>query len=251
MYKILNVHELKTEVIKFAAPQIRPIDRKQEVPQEGPMCDLLWYGNVAAQYLELDAFISNNSFVVFEADHTVRRVLRLTAGPRRDEAFNFGTPKSCYCNCEPGFGYEGTPGLSKLSPDTTVDGSTIGDHELLSGMSSTVTEIQNEQHMNAPGQNSVTSVKSVTKALKYLVQMITLLTWEIASLWNDEGSFLFTSSSTSYDRYNNGQCYEDSLVVPIGKSPRMDILLKAEKNVLDAGGCVARLARLYISFCTT
>lgn len=68
---------------------------------------------------------------------------------------------------------------------------------------------------------------------------------EIASLWNGEGSFLFTSSSAPYDRYDNGQCYEDSPVVPIGKSPRTDILLKAEKNVLDAGGCVVRLAGLY------
>lgn len=41
---------------------------------------------------------------------------------------------------------------------------------------------------------------------------------------------------------------QDSPVVPIGKSPRTDILLKAEKNVLDAGGCVVRLAGLYISF---
>ncbi|GJV91504.1 hypothetical protein Tco_1539317 [Tanacetum coccineum] len=228
-----------------AAPQIRPIDQKQEVPQEGPMCDLLWYGNVAA-ILELDAYLKQQ-FRVFEAAPQY-----VVVG--RDEAFNFGTPKPVteivILDSD-----EGTPGLSNMrpskydlptviveflgdfddgeglnyfcqtdngsspeslsgSPDTTVDGSTIGDHELLSGMSSTVTEIQNEQHMNAPGQNSVTSVKSVTKALKYLVQL----------------SFI--------DRYNNGQCYEDSHVVSIGKSPRMDILLKEEKNVLDASGCV-------------
>ncbi|XP_024997055.1 uncharacterized protein LOC112529863 [Cynara cardunculus var. scolymus] len=66
-----------------------------------------------------------------------------------------------------------------------------------------------------------------------------------ASLWNGEGSFLFTSSSAPYDRYDNGECYEDSPVVPIGKSPRTDVLLKAEKIVLDAGGCVVRLAGLY------
>ncbi|KAI3692388.1 hypothetical protein L6452_32202 [Arctium lappa] len=74
---------------------------------------------------------------------------------------------------------------------------------------------------------------------------------EAASLWNGEGSFLFTSSSAPYDRYDNGECYEDSPVVQIGKSPRTDVLLKAEKIVLDAGGCVVRLAGLYISFCTT
>ncbi|XP_052620286.1 uncharacterized protein LOC111895024 [Lactuca sativa] len=68
---------------------------------------------------------------------------------------------------------------------------------------------------------------------------------EAASLWNGEGSFLFTSSSAPYDRYDNGQCYEDSPVVPIGRSPRTDVLLKAEKIVLDAGGSVVRLAGLY------
>ncbi|XP_076942121.1 uncharacterized protein LOC143611961, partial [Bidens hawaiensis] len=68
---------------------------------------------------------------------------------------------------------------------------------------------------------------------------------EAASLWNGEGSFLFTSSSAPYDRYDNGDCYEDSPVVPIGKSPGTDILLKAEKKVLEAGGCVVRLAGLY------
>lgn len=26
----------------FSAKQIRAIDRKQEVPHDGPMCDLLW-----------------------------------------------------------------------------------------------------------------------------------------------------------------------------------------------------------------
>lgn len=68
---------------------------------------------------------------------------------------------------------------------------------------------------------------------------------EAASLWNGEGSFLFTSSSAPYDRYDNGDCYEDSPVVPFRKSPRTDILLKAEKKVVDAGGCVVRLAGLY------
>ncbi|XP_073106093.1 uncharacterized protein [Elaeis guineensis] len=36
-----------------------------------------------------------------------------------------------------------------------------------------------------------------------------------------------------------------SPVVPIGASPRMDVLLKAENAALDAGGCVLRLAGLY------
>ncbi|XP_042475117.1 uncharacterized protein LOC122057170 isoform X2 [Macadamia integrifolia] len=68
-----------------------------------------------------------------------------------------------------------------------------------------------------------------------------------SSNWNGEGSFLFTSSSARYDRNDNGPCDEDSPVVPIGRSPRSDILLKAEKVVLEIGGCVLRLAGLYKS----
>ena len=43
---------------------------------------------------------------------------------------------------------------------------------------------------------------------------------------------------------------QDCPVVPIGRSPRTDVLLKAEKVVLELGGCVLRLAGLYISFQT-
>ncbi|GFP81905.1 hypothetical protein PHJA_000333800 [Phtheirospermum japonicum] len=56
--------------------------------------------------------------------------------------------------------------------------------------------------------------------------------------WNGGGSFLFTSSSAPYDCSDNGSCDEDTPVVPIGRSPRTDNLLKAEKVVLEAGGCV-------------
>jgi len=35
--------------------------------------------------------------------------------------------------------------------------------------------------------------------------------------------------------------------VPIGRSPGVDVLLKAENVVLEFGGCVVRLAGLYIS----
>nr|CAD1830050.1 unnamed protein product [Ananas comosus var. bracteatus] len=69
-----------------------------------------------------------------------------------------------------------------------------------------------------------------------------------ASNWSGEGSFLFTSSTAVYDCNDNGFCDEDSPVVPIGRSPRADVLLKAEKVVLEVGGCVLRLAGLYISF---
>ncbi|XP_034200212.1 uncharacterized protein LOC117615266 isoform X2 [Prunus dulcis] len=65
--------------------------------------------------------------------------------------------------------------------------------------------------------------------------------------WNGEGSFLFTSSSAPYDCNDNGPCDEDTPAVPIGRSPRTDVLLKAEKVVLEFGGVVLRLAGLYKS----
>ncbi|KAI8003713.1 hypothetical protein LOK49_LG08G03115 [Camellia lanceoleosa] len=68
---------------------------------------------------------------------------------------------------------------------------------------------------------------------------------EAVSSWSGEGSFLFTSSSAPYDCNDNGSCDEDSPVVPIGRSPRTDVLLKAEKAVLESGGSVVRLAGLY------
>ncbi|RDX66342.1 hypothetical protein CR513_54897, partial [Mucuna pruriens] len=68
-----------------------------------------------------------------------------------------------------------------------------------------------------------------------------------ASCWNGEGSLLFTSSSAPYDCNDNGLCEEDSPVVPIGRSPRTDVLLKAE-NIVEFGGSILRLSGLYISF---
>ncbi|GKV39023.1 hypothetical protein SLEP1_g46859 [Rubroshorea leprosula] len=66
--------------------------------------------------------------------------------------------------------------------------------------------------------------------------------------WSGEGSFLFTSSSAPFDCSDNGPCDEDTPVMPIGRSPKTDVLLKAEQVVLEFGGCVVRLAGLYISF---
>ncbi|XP_028751668.1 uncharacterized protein LOC114711433 [Neltuma alba] len=68
---------------------------------------------------------------------------------------------------------------------------------------------------------------------------------QAALSWNGEGSFLFTSSSAPYDCNDNGECNEDTPVVPIGRSPRTDVLLKAENVVLEFGGCVLRLSALY------
>ncbi|XP_074320805.1 uncharacterized protein LOC141657455 [Silene latifolia] len=68
---------------------------------------------------------------------------------------------------------------------------------------------------------------------------------EAMSCWNGEGSFVFTSSSAPYNCTDNGYCDEDTPVVPLGKSPRTDVLLKAENVVLEHGGCVLRLAGLY------
>ncbi|KAH7678818.1 NAD(P)-binding domain-containing protein [Dioscorea alata] len=63
--------------------------------------------------------------------------------------------------------------------------------------------------------------------------------------WSGKGSFLFTSSTAVYDCNNNGLCDEDFPLVPIGRSSRTDVLLKAEIAALEAGGCVLRLVGLY------
>lgn len=63
--------------------------------------------------------------------------------------------------------------------------------------------------------------------------------------WSEEGPFIFTSSTAPYDCNDNGPCDEDNPIVPLGRSPRTDVLLKAEKVVLESGGCVVRLAGLY------
>ncbi|XP_073225650.1 uncharacterized protein [Cicer arietinum] len=68
---------------------------------------------------------------------------------------------------------------------------------------------------------------------------------QAALCWNGEGSFLYTSSSAPYDCNDNGLCDEDTPVVPIGRSPRTDVLLKAENIVLETGGSVVRLSGLY------
>ncbi|GMP56759.1 hypothetical protein CsSME_00021118 [Camellia sinensis var. sinensis] len=81
-----------------------------------------------------------------------------------------------------------------------------------------------------------------------LVWIVLTTTREAASSWSGEGSFVFTSSSAPYDCSDNGPCDEDNPSVPIGRNPRTDVLLKAEKVVLEYGGCVLRLAGLYISF---
>ncbi|CAO2820745.1 unnamed protein product [Amaranthus hypochondriacus] len=70
---------------------------------------------------------------------------------------------------------------------------------------------------------------------------------EATSSWNGQGSFVFTSSSALVDCSDNGSCDEDTPAVPMGRSPRTDVLLKAENVVLDHGGCVLRLAGLYKS----
>ncbi|CAN1857569.1 hypothetical protein LINPERHAP1_LOCUS42543, partial [Linum perenne] len=57
---------------------------------------------------------------------------------------------------------------------------------------------------------------------------------EAAVRWNGEGCFLFTSSSAPYDCHDNGECDEDTPVVPIGRSLRTDVLLKAEKVALES-----------------
>ncbi|CAD6231368.1 unnamed protein product [Miscanthus lutarioriparius] len=66
-----------------------------------------------------------------------------------------------------------------------------------------------------------------------------------ASNWSGEGSFLFTSSTALYDCSDNSLCNEDCPSVPIGRSPRTDVLLKVENVVLEAGGCIDRGAHVF------
>eukprot|EP00271_Cylindrocystis_brebissonii_P000828 TRINITY_DN11011_c0_g1_i1.p1 TRINITY_DN11011_c0_g1~~TRINITY_DN11011_c0_g1_i1.p1 ORF type:complete len:364 (-),score=45.21 TRINITY_DN11011_c0_g1_i1:659-1750(-) len=68
-----------------------------------------------------------------------------------------------------------------------------------------------------------------------------------AERWNGKGTLLFTSSSAVYDVSNNDPCPEGAApVIPKGRSPRTDRLLDAEDAVLSVGGCVVRLAGLYL-----
>jgi len=66
-----------------------------------------------------------------------------------------------------------------------------------------------------------------------------------SKLWNANGTFMFTGSSAVYSESPDILYTEGSETVPAGKSPRVDRLLQAEAAVLEAGGCVVRLAGLY------
>lgn len=68
------------------------------------------------------------------------------------------------------------------------------------------------------------------------------------SLWDSDAPgacFVYTGSAAVYDVDDGTQCNEDSPLVPRGASERTDRLLDAERAVLEAGGCVLRLAGLY------
>lgn len=66
-----------------------------------------------------------------------------------------------------------------------------------------------------------------------------------SKLWNGTGTFMFTSSSAVYSESPDKLYTEESETVPAGASPRVDRLLEAETAVLEANGCVVRLAGLY------
>lgn len=52
------------------------------------------------------------------------------------------------------------------------------------------------------------------------------------SLWNEQGSFVYTSSIGVYDTKGNAPLTEDSRVKNLGESERVDKLLNAETTVL-------------------
>lgn len=68
---------------------------------------------------------------------------------------------------------------------------------------------------------------------------------EALRLWDGTGTFLFTSSAGVFAVDDGTLCTEDSPVKAAGTSERTARLLKAEQAVLEAGGCVVRLAGLY------
>ncbi|KAI3819063.1 hypothetical protein L1987_12885 [Smallanthus sonchifolius] len=109
-----------------------------------------------------------------------------TESPSEDDAFDFDLPNldclgadfnltdllgdfdldaNYFCQPDNGSSPESLSG----SPGTMVDDST-GDHDLVSEMSSMMTEIRSEQDMSmaGAGPNSVTSVKSITKCIKVI-----------------------------------------------------------------------------------
>jgi nucleoside-diphosphate-sugar epimerase len=63
-----------------------------------------------------------------------------------------------------------------------------------------------------------------------------------AALWDGSGTLLFTSSGSVFAESKGGVCTESSAVA---STPRAKKLLDAEKEALEAGGCVVRLAGLY------
>lgn len=64
-------------------------------------------------------------------------------------------------------------------------------------------------------------------------------------MWDKTGCFVFTSSAGVYSVEDGSLCDETAPVTPPGSNDRTDTLLRAEQAVLDAGGCVVRLAGLY------
>lgn len=67
---------------------------------------------------------------------------------------------------------------------------------------------------------------------------------EAVAKWDGSGCLVFTSSTGMYSA-ESGTCDENSDVFPADHSERIARLWGAEKAVLEAGGCVVRLAGLY------
>lgn len=82
----------------------------------------------------------------------------------------------------------------------------------------------------SPGGND-DYASAVASALKY---------WDTAA---PDACFVLTSSAGVYSEDNGGVVSEMS---PVGSGPRSERLLAAERVVLSAGGCVLRLAGLYL-----
>ncbi|EIE19832.1 hypothetical protein COCSUDRAFT_19021 [Coccomyxa subellipsoidea C-169] len=64
-------------------------------------------------------------------------------------------------------------------------------------------------------------------------------------LWDGVGTFLYTGSAGIYATEDGSEVNECSATAQLGKDDRTDRQILVEEAVLDAGGCVVRLAGLY------
>ncbi|KAJ8900843.1 hypothetical protein NDN08_000142 [Rhodosorus marinus] len=96
------------------------------------------------------------------------------------------------------------------------------------------------ENKDAKFSNVLFSANAVGDVDEYLLDVHLAL-----DRWDEQGTFLFTSSGAVYSQANGKPVTEDSQTYELGFSERTDRLLKAEKAVRERGGNVVRLSGLY------